>query len=209
VFCPRCGTDNDPKNRFCVSCGSELKEPEAEEPSKGIADRLRGLLGRSRKERLITGGIVLALAVAVIALLALGPNDDSQDSTASPEADAACVKAKQAVASAATEARGKGAAGFQTYSARLIAAMLDFRGTVRSVLPPSDAATQLNLALRDAAIAAGGLARLAREGAGQPEIGDQVARLDAATKRIDSASEAAGLSGCANVRILPAAPQQG
>jgi hypothetical protein len=210
VFCPRCGTDNADENRFCVSCGSQLPRgaDESAGPRPEGKNRLGRIVGRSRKERVITGATVLAIVVAIIAFLALKPTGD-ETPAGPPSVDTACVQAKQSVAAAATQARGKGQAGFQSYSASLIAALLQFRDTVSSTAPAGGNATQLESALRNAAIEAGGLARLAREGAPQAELAAQAGRLDATTRRVDDASRALGLDRCAQVRIVPATPRQG
>jgi hypothetical protein len=210
VFCPRCGTENAADNRFCVSCGSQLGSGAASPKAKAsVRERRTGMIGRSRKERLITAGTVVAVVVAVVAFLVI--DSDTGDETPAPPAgaDVACIQAKQAAAKAATQARGQGQAGFQSYSAQLIAALLDFRNTVLSSATPSDAATELELALRDAAIDAGGLSRLARDGADGAVIARQARALDSATNRVDTATEAFGLTNCAHVRIVPASPQQG
>jgi hypothetical protein len=203
VFCPRCGTENPDDNRFCVSCGTQLKGAgAAAAPKKGIKERAVGLIGRSRKERLITGGIVLAVVIAVISLLSL----DTDDETAAPSAatDAACVNAKRAVAKAATDARGGGIQGVQLYAADVIVALLDFRQAVLEAEPASTAKDDVVVELRQAAIETGGLARLAREGAGPRQVTAQATRIDAATQGLDEAIADLGLSRCAQVRIAPA-----
>jgi hypothetical protein len=203
VFCPRCGTENPNDNRFCVSCGTQLKGAGAATgPRKGIKERALSLIGRSRKERLITGGVVLAIVIAVISLLSL----DTDEETPAPSAatDAACANAKRAVAKAATEARGGGSEGVQQYAADVIVALLDFRQTVLEGEPASSARDDLVVDLRQAAIETGGLARLAREGAGPTQLTAQATRIDAATQGVDAASDDLGLTECAEVRIIPA-----
>ena len=203
MFCPRCGTENPDENRFCVSCGTQLKGPGAVAgPRRGVKERAVALIGRSRKERLITGGVVLAVVIAVISLLSLDTSDETP--AASAETDSACVNAKRAVANAATEARGQGIQGVQLYAADVIVALLDFRQTVLETEPASSARDDVVVDLRQAAIETGGLARLAREGAGPRQVTAQATRIDTATQGLDAAIADLGLSRCAQVRIVPA-----
>jgi hypothetical protein len=205
VFCPRCGTENAADNRYCVSCGHQLGA-RAEVPAKGLGERVRDVFGRSRKELLITAGTLAAILVAVVSLISLDPDEVSDDDepVAPPEADAACVEAKEAVARAATTAGPAEATAFQSYAAELIAAMLEFRRTVRESGVSGEAATELDASLRDAAIEAGGLARLAREGEDRAALVEQASRIEDATTRADEAIEQLGLTTCAEIRIVPA-----
>jgi hypothetical protein len=86
VYCPRCGHQNEESNRHCSNCGERLPELETgEKPAAGERWRAFGrrLLGGTRRERLITGGIAAALIVALVAFVALPADEDDSDSSSS------------------------------------------------------------------------------------------------------------------------------
>jgi hypothetical protein len=208
VYCPRCGTENAESDRFCRSCGADLRAKpssgEREQWRTRVRDGVARLIGRSRRERIITGATVLAIVVALISFLALKPDDETPE--ANPAADAACVNAKREVANAATRAARTAGGRLGSYAASVVEALVEFRSEVRRLVPAVDAA-ELDAALLDTAVQAGTLGRLARAG-NQAAISDQAARVGAATRRVDAAIDDLGLSICADLRIVPA-PQTG
>lgn len=210
MFCPRCGTENADSDRFCRSCGADLRAKPSGGDQKPRRSRLRDgaarLIGSSQRERIITGATALAIVVALISYLALRSDDDSSPVATYPDADAACVKAKQAVANATTRAARTPGAGLGPYAASVVEAFVEFRSEVRDLVPPADAA-KLDSALRDAAVQAGALGRLAREG-NKAAVRVQAQRVGAATDRVDAAIRDLGLGFCASLRIVPA-PQAG
>src|SRR5690242_14329725 len=126
MYCPRCGAENDEGSRYCASCGSALPRNEAgEHPrheddadptssasstggtgSGGIGGAFGRIVGTTRKARLISAGIVVALVVAVVAFIALGSDDEKtvpQDGL-TKAMDANCVHHKVQIAKAQAEA---------------------------------------------------------------------------------------------------------
>ena len=73
--CPRCGTPNEPGDRFCSSCGASLGK-EAPKPQRSPRERIGGLFGTDRRTRLVSLATILAVIVAVIAFIALGEDDE-------------------------------------------------------------------------------------------------------------------------------------
>lgn len=205
MFCPRCGVENEKGSRYCSSCGASLKKGRRKE-RRSIKDRLAALVGGSRRERLLTLGTIIAIAIAVIAFVALDFDDsDLPDPEQSQAADSACVEAKQGVAEAATRSQASGS--INTYGIGLVIASLNFREALRAQGFAGAEAAELDAALRDAAIEAGVLARLGREDAAPGEIGAQAQRTNAAFARVDAGIEELGLRRCAAVGITPAGRQ--
>lgn len=210
MFCPRCGEETDGDARYCGSCGAELPRPgkrDAEERSAG--ERIGDLVGRTRRERMITGGTVLAIAIAIAAFFALDTDTDESVTSAlnrgdAEAVDAACIVAKQTIADAAGRVAEAGGANLEEYSAAVLRSIVEFRSQVRS-LPANSGLDQLDAALLEAATEAGELSRLAREDPSQ--AADQATTLEEATGGIEAAIAELGLTGCAQVQTVPVAPQ--
>jgi len=65
MFCPRCGTENDEKNAFCVECGFQLIESVTLQPAVSS--------GTSRPSRRVSKGVVLLFgALVLLCLLGVG-----------------------------------------------------------------------------------------------------------------------------------------
>jgi hypothetical protein len=210
MYCPRCGESVEEGDRYCAACGAtmprKVAEPEAATaPKRSLRERLTGLIGRSRRERVITVVTVLALLIAVAAFIALDPSDEEGEASASLTLkqarviDTACVGAKKQIAAAATSAQSSG--DLAGYTSDLLLAIVEFRSTVRS-LTAGEATAALDDALLTTAIDAGALARIARE---QPaQAAAQVKKVDADTAAIESAIADLGLERCPGITIVPA-----
>ena len=71
---------------------------------RSLRRRAGRLLGRTRRERVITAVTVLALVIAIVAVVALTTGDDQDEYT--EQANAICVESKQALATVA-DVRGR------------------------------------------------------------------------------------------------------
>jgi hypothetical protein len=209
MFCPRCGQETDENARYCGSCGAEMQRPgdggAGGEP-RSFRDRAGDLIGRSPRERFVTGGIVVAIVVAIIAFFALDTETENGDpglSRSDAEAvDSACIVAKQSIAEAAARALRGGEANLEKYSASVLRSIVEFRSRVRSLAAGSELAA-LDAALLAAATEAGELSRVVRE---DPSGAVAQARsLEDATGEIEAAIAELGLTGCADVPTVPIA----
>ena len=108
MHCSRCGAQTEKGDRYCASCGATLKQETG--PKRSPRERFAALIGTSRRERLISGGIALALVVAIVAFFALPTDEDDEvpqdDYTES--ADAICVQAKQQIIAAGQPRAARG-----------------------------------------------------------------------------------------------------
>jgi zinc-ribbon domain len=207
VFCQRCGAENERSSRYCSSCGAELRrEPRPAPGIAGVRARVSRFVGRSRRERYLTLSTVALLVVAVGAFVALEDDDDAEEPDAAQiaEVDRGCLAAKEAVAAAATDAVSPGGGGAAGYGLAVVQSTLDFREIVRTLPVGDSGVSDLDRTLRDAAIGAGTLARLARQGAAPAELRAQQAELDRRFIAVDEAIEAVGLPRCRGVAIVPA-----
>jgi hypothetical protein len=98
-FCPRCGQQARPGDRFCVGCGGDINHDE--KPGQG-ADPFRGSDDRRRR----AGGFLVAHAKGLMALGAIGAVGLAVALAGSPSSDSSPA-ADDAVASAATEPNGQ------------------------------------------------------------------------------------------------------
>jgi hypothetical protein len=209
MFCPRCGEEVEKGARYCSKCGATMPTS-AERPKRkrSLRERLAGLIGRTRRERLITGGTVLAIVIAIAAFFALDSGEDGEeDSLALPLADTqlvddACVNAKAGIANAANSAVRRGG-GVEAYSVAVLRAIAEFRSTVRSLVR-SPGVARLDQVLLDAEIDAGALARVARE---QPDqLIERAEELDADTAAIEATIAEVGLARCGDLQLTLAPP---
>jgi hypothetical protein len=208
MFCPRCGAETDGSARYCAECGASLpRAGEPGEPKRSIRARLAALVGRTRRERIITVSTAAVVAVAVAAFFALDTGGDD-DGGASGRvavadiraADAACVEAKRTIRRSAAQALRSDGGSLEAYSGDFLRAVVEFRVEIRSLGGGPDI-DRLDRALREVAIEAGALSRVTRE---KPRAaGSRAATLDAATAEVEAAIAELGLDGCAAVELDP------
>jgi len=198
VYCPRCGTPNEPGDRFCSSCGAELREAPSSETSLSPRERVTRLVGTTRRARIATAATVGAVVVAIAAFVALKPSEETTipRDAYTLEADQMCLDAKRQIVAA------ERAGGANPFSA-LVAIVGSWRLQLQELKPPRDRialAQQLETALLEAEIRIAKVARLApRES--RKEILTSAKRADEAAAQVEEAVAALGLSECAGATI--------
>jgi zinc ribbon protein len=201
VHCPRCGTPNDDGDRFCSACGAELRRPSAPEEPVPAGERLRRIVGTTRKARLITAATVLAFAVAIAAFIALKPSEDTIPRDAyTIAADHLCLNAKREIVVAE---RQSSRVGTSVFASELVPIVAAWRSRLHELRVPPDRIEQAKLleaALLEAEVKMGTLARVA-EGGGKQQILASAKQADTASADVEEAVSALGLSRCADARI--------
>jgi hypothetical protein len=201
VYCPRCGTPNEPGDRYCSACGATLKG--ASEPKEQVSfrQRLARIVGTTRKARIASAGTVLALVVAVIAFVALEPEEGSIPRDGyTIAADELCLDAKGEIVAAERRAS---AISTDTFARALVPIVASWRGQFEALAVPSDRVEQaeaLEGALLEAEARIAGLARVAADGA-RKEVVASAEEADAASARVEEAVAGLGLSECAAATI--------
>lgn len=209
MFCPRCGTGNDAGNRFCVSCGSDLAKASAGEPtpSPSLGQRLRNLVGTSRRAQLLSVGTAAAIVVAVVAFIALEPSDGGESSDPYlQQLDRSCVAEKERLSSLEAETLGQRPPNLEEFASVLVTIVAEWRSNLKQTPPPSfdgKGVRVLEAALLKTLIESGTLSRLVREGAGTGAIAAQSSAVDEATKKVNGAIAALDLEECAETEVAP------
>jgi hypothetical protein len=219
MFCPRCGTENDDGNRFCVSCGVVLasKQPrksgdstdgpgeDAPAPARG---RLDEVIGTSRRARIVTALTVVAIAVAVVAFIVLRSNDSDegvQQDAYLTNLDRQCVQEKARISELENTTLRQESPDFATFVNFLVRDVTEWHSGLQSTPPPAahvEGVRAVEGALLEVLIAAGRLGTAVRGGS-QAEIVRTAQRVDVATGQVDPALEFLGLEKCANVVVQP------
>jgi zinc-ribbon domain len=205
VDCPRCGTPNEPGDRFCSSCGAGLGASSAPQEQLSARERAGRLVGTTRKARLVTAATALAFVVAIVAFIALKPSDDSIPRDAyTVAADRLCLAAKGEIV--AVERRVDSQSGEVDtggFARELVPIVATWRSQLKELVAPSDRteqAQELEAALLNAEVQIGKLARVAAEGS-QGEILAAAKGADGASAAVEEAVSSLGLSHCANATI--------
>lgn len=224
MYCPRCGAENDEGSRYCASCGNALPRGDADERprddgdadptssasatggsgSGGVGAALGRIVGSTRKARLVSAGIALAIVVAVVAFIALGSDDEEtvpQDGL-TKALDANCVHHKVQIAKAQAEAlNGGDLSAVSTYADSMVAMAGEWRLQLGRLNVPADRAAPvegLEAALLEVQIEAGALARSAGEG-NKAEVDSSAGRVDAATANVEDAVQELELERCSQL----------
>jgi hypothetical protein len=161
------------------------------------------LIGRSRRERLISAGIAIALIIAIAAVIAIstGGSEDGAQSAYVEQADRICIESQQALAivdNQVSESRRDPTGAIALYAGAVAEIAADWRSRLARLDPPPDS-KEASARLDEA------LAKFKRE-ADEVVIRAQVgqdprrlrARLAAAGSRIKEATDALGLEDCAD-----------
>jgi hypothetical protein len=198
MFCPRCGTENEQGDKFCVSCGASLRKTEPSE-RKPLRERVGDLIGKTPKARALTAGTAIAIVIAIAAFIAIPAAKDSSDSYTT-SADDICVQTKQLIA--AVERSTPPSAGPGRFAQFLVPIVAGWRYRLNALHTPAnhaDKAARLDLALRQMEIDAGTLARDSQEG------GSNLLALakqgDDAAAQVENAVRDLDLSRCSHLAV--------
>ena len=201
VHCPRCGTPNEPGDRYCSSCGATLKA--SSDPSEPVSTRKRlgRLVGTTRKARLITAATVIAILVAVAAFIALDPTEDEIPRDAyTVAADRLCLDSKRSIV---VIERSFAAQGPGAVARELVPVIAAWRSQLNQLNAPADRkdlARELEATLLQTEVQIAGLARISRGGETR-QIVAKARAADAASTEVEEAAATLGLSECAEAAI--------
>lgn len=201
MYCPRCGTPNESGDRYCSACGATLQDTAAPKERVSFGQRLGRIAGSTRKARIVTAATVLALVVAVVAFIALKPDEETIPRDAyTITADKLCLGAKGEIVAAERQA-SRGDA--DSFARALVPIVASWRDQFEALSVPSNRVEQaeaLEGALLEAEAKLGGLARVAASG-GKTEIVASAEEADAASAKVEEAVAGLGLSECASATI--------
>jgi hypothetical protein len=205
VYCPRCGTPNEPGDRFCSSCGATLGKAAAPKERTSPREWLGQLFGTTRKARLISAATAIALAAALIAFIALKPSEDSIPRDAyTIAADRQCLGAKREIVTVQRRSRDSSGTGETSALAQeLVQIVATWRSQLEKLSAPRDriaSAQALEAALLEAEIRIAQLARVARRGDEKQTV-ESAERADLASTGVEEAVASLGLSHCAEATI--------
>ncbi|HEY5333211.1 MAG TPA: zinc ribbon domain-containing protein [Solirubrobacterales bacterium] len=207
MYCSRCGTQNEPGDRFCSSCGTALQSSDGDDkPKRSPRKRLGSLIGDSRKAKLTTLGTLAALAVAVVAFIVLKPSDHGE--TEIPRdaytitADNMCIAAKQRIVAVERQALAT-QSGADTGLEQLVPVVAAWRGEFEAMRVPTDRverARHVSEALRQVEIQLSGLDLSAANGEASGAL-SSAKKVDAASAEVEKAIFELGLTHCASKTI--------
>jgi hypothetical protein len=174
-----------------------------------LHEQLIGVIGKSRRARMLTAGTALAIVIAIVAVLALPSNDDNsipRDSY-TISADRICVNAKKQIGAASNRALPNVRNDPGAYARELVPIVAQWRVDFNSLKIPPDRvqlANALNESLREVDIQAASLALAADRHA--PDLVARARQVDRLTQAVESAIRDLGLSDCAQITIAPGTP---
>jgi zinc-ribbon domain len=205
VYCPRCGAQNEPHDRYCSACGAGLRGDRGSEQSRSPRERLAALIGTTRKARLLTAATALAIVVAIAAFIALDPDDDEIPRDGyTVAADQICLDSKRGIVAARLVfQRQPGAIDPGAFARTLVPVVGRWRAQLNELTVPLDRVVEaqaLETALLEAEVRIAKLARIAARG-GQEETLASARRADEASSAVEEAASDLGLDECANAAI--------
>lgn len=201
MYCPRCGAPNEEGDRFCSACGAGLRESSAEKESISPRERLRRIIGTTRKARILTAATAVAFLVAIVAFFALNPGEDSIPRDAyTLAAERLCLDAKaEIVATERQAAKGE----TSEFARGLVPIVASWRSGLSELKVPSDQVEKADLleaALLEAEVKIGKLARVASQGDTDATVAS-AKQADAASADVEEAVAGLGLTQCARATI--------
>jgi uncharacterized Zn finger protein (UPF0148 family) len=209
VYCPRCGTPNEPGDRFCSSCGAQLEKADSAAPEerRSAHERISQLVGTTRKARLVSATTVVALLIAVAAFIALDPAEDHSipRDAYTVAADKMCIDAKRQIVLA--ERLSLSGRDTREVAEALLPIVAQWRSDFQALSVPADRVAQasgLDNALRGVELEIGQLARAAETGNRSQTLARAKA-ADKASTRVEEAIVSLGLSQCGG-RTIGLAP---
>jgi zinc-ribbon domain len=208
MFCPRCGKPNEEGARYCSACGEELPElgEEAAEASRrpSLRERMGRLIGRSRRERLISAGIAIALVIAIAAVIAISTGGSEHTDAYVEKADRMCIESKQALAAVGnrvSESQRDQKGALALYAGAAAEIVADWRSRLAGLDPPPDwkeASARLDEALAKFKDEADEVVIRTEAGQDPRRLRTQLA---AAGSHTQEATDALGLDGCAEAGL--------
>jgi hypothetical protein len=209
VYCARCGTPNDPGDRFCSSCGAQLEQEDPAAPEKlgSARERISRLLGTTRKARLVSAATVGAILVAIAAFIALDPAEDDTipRDAYTVAADKMCIDAKRQIVLA--ERLSLSGSDTGEVAEALLPIVAQWHSDFQVLSVPADRveeAGDLDSALRGVELEIGQLARAAGTGSRSQTLA-RAREADKAATRVEEAIVSLGLSRCGR-RTIGLAP---
>jgi hypothetical protein len=206
VYCPRCGTSNEDGDRYCSACGTALGREDSAQGGKSARERIGGLVGTTRRARLISAVTTLAVVVAVVSFIVLDPDDGEiprDDYTLA--AEQICLNAKQEIFATGQRFRAGGnAGGASAFARNLLPAVSGWRLRFEELEVPADRsgeAVQLAAALREVEARIAKLARAAAASDPERVVANAAARADEASTAVEEAVASLGLDECASVQL--------
>lgn len=194
-----------------------MQEPPSErKPS--LRDRLARLIGRSRRERIISAATVAAIVVAIAAFIALPTDDSDQDESrpADPytaRADRICLDAKVELATAGSSTIADANANpIADYARQAEATTRRTRERLAALEVPKDRlqeATVLDTRLREIEAEIARLGRVAGRRGDLGQVPAQTVRVEAAGQAVEEAVARLGLAECAELQVGLTRLQQG
>lgn len=198
MHCPRCGSPNESNDRFCSACGASLQEASTPKRRRSLRERALGLVGTTRKARLISIATAGAIVLAIVALIALKPSEETIPRDAyTRAAERFCLDAKHQIVAA--ERSGNPT----TFAAALVPVVALWRSRLQELSVPGDRIEQaegLETSLREVEIRLAQLARTATT-SNRAAILASAERAEAATAQVEEAVAALGLERCAEATI--------
>ncbi len=209
MYCPRCGAENDEGDRYCHACGAQLRgDRAAPQEKRSPAERLGRLIGTTPRARITTIATAAALVAAVAGFIALKPSkeDSIPQDAYTKSADATCVEEKEQIVAAQRRLlQDKGLNGVSGYADALVPIAGEWRATLEAAPAPPPSYRQQRVATLESAllgveVEAGALGRIARESSEKAVLA-QSARVDEASRQVESAISSLGLERCALLSV--------